>query len=92
MATESKQTKTTHILPLSALHAGQSGKVLEITGGWSLRRRLNQIGIHVGDRLQVVRGAVFGGPVLIRIHFCDIALGRGMAQRIIVEVNEKNVQ
>lgn len=78
----------TRILPLSALQAGQSGKVLEIEGGWHLRRRLNQIGIHVGDQLQVVRGAMFGGPVLIRIHFCEIALGKGMADRIIVKVNE----
>ncbi|MBN2354866.1 ferrous iron transport protein A [candidate division KSB1 bacterium] len=85
---DSKQKQSIRLLPLSQLLSGQSGKIVDITSGWHLRRRLNQIGIHIGDQLVVKRNTVLGGPVLILIHHCEIALGKGMAEKIIIHLNE----
>jgi len=60
-------------------------RVREIMGGWRIRQRLNQLGIHVGDALMVKRSGMFGGPILINIHDTDVAIGRGMARKILVE-------
>lgn len=72
---------------LSLCHIKKSGeyKVLDIQGGWGIRQRINQLGIHVGDRLLVKRSCIMGGPVLIQIHGMDVALGRGMARRVLLE-------
>ncbi len=56
--------------------------VLQIDGGWGVRHRLNQLGIHIGDKVYVKRGGPLGGPILIIVHNIHIALGRGMAHHI----------
>lgn len=54
-------------------------------GGWGIRQRLNQMGIHPGDQILVKRSAFMGGPVLIHVHGADVALGRGMTRKVVVE-------
>jgi len=61
-------------------------RILLIMGGWGVRRSLNQMGIQPGDRVRVLRRAPFGGPVLIDNHGTQVAVGRGMAEKIRVEV------
>ena len=61
-------------------------RILLITGGWGVRRSLNQMGIQPGDRVRVLRRAPFGGPVMIDNHGTRVAVGRGMAEKIKVEV------
>lgn len=63
-------------------------RVLEIEGGWNVRQKLNQIGIHVGDTIQVRRCGIAGGPVIIRTHGTEIAMGRRMADKIIIQLME----
>ena len=50
-----------------------------------LRRRLGQMGIHPGDIVTVLRYGALGGPILIEVHGFQVALGRGIASRILVE-------
>ena len=61
-------------------------RILLILGGWGVRRSLNQMGIHAGDQVRVLRRAPFGGPVLIDNRGTRVAVGRGMAEKIRVEV------
>ncbi len=52
-----------------------------------MSRNLACLGIHPGDRVSVVRRAPFNGPILVHVENSgvEIAVGRGMASRIIVE-------
>ena len=59
--------------------------VVEIEGGWRVRQRLNQMGIHPDDQILVKRSGAMGGPILIQIHGTEVAIGRGMARKIIVK-------
>lgn len=59
--------------------------VAEIEGGWRVRQRLNQMGIHPNDRILIKRSGAMGGPILIQIHGTEVAIGRGMARKIIVQ-------
>ena len=59
-------------------------RVLSIEGGWGARHRLNRLGIHPGDTILVKRGGIMGGPILIQIHGMEVALGRGMARKVVV--------
>ena len=62
-----------------------SGKVLVIEGGFQMRSNLNNRGIHVGDVLTVIRAGILKGPIVVRVHGMDVALGRRMASRIMME-------
>lgn len=73
-------------LSLDQISARQNAMISHIDGGWSVRQRLNQLGLHVGDVVQVKRGCTFGGPILINNKNYDIGIGRGMAQKIKVKL------
>ncbi len=52
----------------------------------SLIAKLNQYGLYQGDSLCVVRVAPLGGPLLVQVNGREIALGRDIAEKIIVEI------
>ena len=48
--------------------------------------RLSQYGLYPGDHARVLRIAPFDGPVLLEVRGMEIALGKNVAERILVEV------
>jgi ferrous iron transport protein A len=73
------------VTTLDQIRSNRHVTVVDVKGGWGLRRHINQLGIHPGDILTVLRHAAMGGPILIMIHGSQIAIGRGMASHISVE-------
>ncbi len=71
------------------MHAGQSGKVVEILGGTHLFNRLNSLGIRPGKRITKVSSMFLRGPVTVRVDRSQVAIGHGMAGKIVVDVEEK---
>lgn len=59
--------------------------IKQILGGPAVRKQLSQLGIHVGDRVMIKRSAPFGGPVLLEYRGTEVALGRAIADSIVVE-------
>ena len=57
-----------------------------ISGGWGVRRNLNELGLHVGDEVSVIRRAPFGGPLVIENRGHRVAIGKRLAEKIGVEV------
>jgi Fe2+ transport system protein FeoA len=77
---------------LDAVDAKQNVVVADIKGGWGVRQRLNQMGVHVHDVLRVRRCCSMGGPILVRVRGTEIAMGRGLARhiRVIAADEEKS--
>lgn len=70
---------------LNLIEEKKKARVIDIQGGWGVKRRLSQIGIHPGDVITVVRFGPLGGPMVIEVHGFQLALGRGVASQILVE-------
>jgi ferrous iron transport protein A len=66
---------------------GDFVRVIDFHGGINLRSKLIQYGIHPGDCLRLLRKAPLGGPLLVLCNEREIALGRGVADKIIVETD-----
>jgi len=73
---------------LDQIYENSKAKVIDIQGGAGIRQRLSQMGIHPGDTITMLRYGALGGPILIEIHGSQVALGRGIASRVIVEEME----
>jgi methylmalonyl-CoA/ethylmalonyl-CoA epimerase len=71
--------------PLTSLEFGERGIIREIQGGCRMQKRLLALGIFPGKEIVKLNAMAISGPVIIRINGCEIALGRGMAKRILVE-------
>lgn len=63
---------------------GKRARLISVQDG--LRTKLRQYGLHMGDSLRVLRAAPLGGPLLIEVNGREIALGRSVAEKIMVEV------
>ncbi|HER23608.1 MAG TPA: ferrous iron transport protein A [Candidatus Atribacteria bacterium] len=74
-------------ITLDSISENQKVKVMSISGGWGIRQRLSCLGIHPGDLITVKRSAIMRGPILISVHGNQVALGRGVAGKIIVEAD-----
>ena len=68
------------------MRAGQSGKVVQVLGGPGLVNRLNSLGIRPGKRITKVSSVFMRGPVTIQIDRAQVAIGHGMANKIVIEV------
>lgn len=73
------------IITLDRSKENQKVKVVSISGGWGIRQRLGCLGIHPGDMLTIMKSAIMQGPILVKIHGNQVALGRGIARKILVE-------
>jgi len=73
------------LLSLDRLSPGAPAVVRRLTGGNSFASRLAAMGLSVGSQVEVLqnRGR---GPVLALVRDTRIALGRGEAVKVMVEV------
>jgi len=61
---------------------GQEVELVAVHGGWGIRRRLAEMGFNPGVRLKVIHSG--GGPIIVALRDTRLALGRGMAHKIMV--------
>ena len=87
-------------LRLSDLRDGETGVITSIRvsrgrgrgegrrarRGWGFRKRLEDMGLTPGTKVTVVKSAPFHGPLEVYVRGSRLAIGRGMAERIFVEV------
>lgn len=66
----------------------ESGTIAQISGGHGLIRRLETMGVRPGVTIVKRSSQPLRGPVTIRVHGSELALGYGIACRIHVEVGE----
>ncbi len=74
-------------ITLAQMQTGQSGIVVQIYGGHGLVNRLGALGIRPGKRVTKVSSMFMRGPVTIQVDRAQVAIGFGMAKRIIVDLD-----
>jgi len=70
---------------LALMRRGQSGTVVQIQGGRGLVDRLNALGIIPGKRITKISSMLMRGPVTIEVDRVEVAIGFGMANKVIVK-------
>ena len=75
----------TSIIPLAAVSSGRRAKIVSIIGGRGLKEHLINMGLDIGSEIEVLRHGA-PGPFLIAIKETRLAIGQGMASKIMVSV------
>ena len=75
-------------LTLAEMRTGQTGTVVGVVGGHGLIRRLDALGIRPGKKVTKLSSTLFRGPVILRVDNAQVAVGFGMARKILVEVDK----
>ena len=72
--------------PLSLLRPGGQGTVVRIAGGKGFQENLRRRGIREGKIIEVITTHPIQGPLVLRIDNRETTIGKGMAQKIMVQV------
>ena len=73
-------------IPLTQMKRGETGRIISINGGFGFVRRLQSMNIRAGKRITKQSTIFRRGPITIRLDNTQVALGFGMASKILVEV------
>lgn len=74
------------IMDLTRLKTGETGLVKEIAGGWGVTSRLETLGIRSNVHLNKISSQLARGPVTVQVGNTRVAIGFGMAEKIIVQL------
>ena len=72
------------MMPLSMVGLNKEVKLVSITGGARIKKRLADLGLNIGMTITVLRKNG-GGPMILAVKDSRLALGIGMANKIMVE-------
>ena len=70
-------------MPLSMATQGEVVQVVAVRAGWGLQRRLAEMGLNPGVQIRVMNSQR-PGPVVIDVRGSRLALGQGVAHKIMV--------
>ncbi len=71
------------MMPLSMASRDKLLEIVSIVGGRNIKQRLSALGLYPGSVIKMVTND-FGGPLIVEVNNSKIAIGRGMAQKILV--------
>jgi Fe2+ transport system protein FeoA len=77
--------KRTTVVPLTALVPGQRAKLVRVEAGHQATHRMSELGLTHGVELEVLHRNSHG-PLLISVRDTRLAVGRGMANKVMVEL------
>ena len=82
-----EETTVVEEIAISKLATGELGIVRSYTGGRGMLGRCLSMGFTPGSLVKMLKN--FGsGPVLVKVHDTEVALGRGIAEKIVVTRNK----
>ena len=70
--------------PLTELKLGEEATIAAVQGGRGMQVRLRNMGLVEGQAVRKLSALAWGGPVVVMVKRTQIAIGRGMARRILV--------
>jgi Fe2+ transport system protein FeoA len=87
-ASKAKTVTDTEEIPLSKLASGHCGIIRSCGSGRSSLGRCLSLGFTPGSMVKMMEN-FSSGPVLVKVHDTEVALGRGLAEKITVYPNAK---
>ena len=73
-------------LKLTEIDSDRKCRVVDFDGGATMKTKLENLGIRIGNEITINNNSFMGGPITVMAGSTKVAIGRKMAERIIVEV------
>lgn len=77
------------VISLIEMKRGEAGIVTEIQGGMGATQRIRSMGIRIGKKIKKGEAHFWRGPQTVLVDNFRIAVGFGMASKIMVEVERQ---
>ena len=74
-------------LTLDKMRKNSRGRVVDLKGGSEFQRRMDSLGIHTDAVIMKKNAQALRGPINVTVGNTEIAIGHGMASKILVELS-----
>ncbi len=78
-------------ITLLSMRENETGYVAEVGGGGQLSSRLKTMGLYAGSQVTKRSPEKSSGPALVEIMGTRLALGRGMASKVLVKIHSRKL-
>ncbi len=79
------KSKQGQSLPLTMISPGEKAKIVSFKGGSQLKKKLSDMGLVCGEVIEVLGKS---GPIILNVKGSRLALGKGIAQKIMVTLED----
>ncbi len=79
---QAKQNQSTSKKSLSELGSKQAGVIAALHADQELYYRLVALGFRVGQKIEMIRRAIFNGPMHVRVGTTEVMLRKNEAEKI----------
>jgi Fe2+ transport system protein FeoA len=86
MLTVQSRHDSSNSFPLTYATQGQIVELIELRAGDALSSRLMALGLAIGTEIRIVQSDTNGAMILAVKHDARLAIGRGMAQKMMVRL------
>lgn len=74
---------------LARVKKGIKVKIVRIVAGATMSQRLSSLGLRPGACITKISDFAMKGPVTLRVGRATLALGHGMAEKVVVDADPK---
>lgn len=72
-------------MDLTQVKSQTKGIVVKILGGYGMMKKVETLGIRIGCEIEKLSSHMMRGPVIVKIGNTRVAIGYGMAKKIVVK-------
>ena len=72
-------------ISLSHLSLNREAEIVRFVGGYGLQHKLRVMGIREGHTIKIISKQPLRGPLTVEVNGCQLTLGRGLTQKIMVK-------
>ncbi len=72
------------MMKLTNLNTGDEGTLIDIEGGRGIKSKLFNLGLTPGIKIKIISKNGWG-PIVLKVRDGKIAIGRGMAEKILIK-------
>ena len=70
----------------------EEGVIVSLGGGPGAQCRLRALGLSEGQHVRNISRIAWGGPIILLVNRAQVAVGRGMARKIVVHVKGDRIE
>jgi ferrous iron transport protein A len=74
------------VIPLAEMDVNMEGVICKLDGGTDFQSRLQALNIRTGKRIKKISSNPFRGPIVVEVDSSRVAIGYGMARKVMVEI------
>ena len=78
------------MVSLADMKVNETGIIRKLGGGEQFQAKVHSLNVRVGKKIKKISKLILKGPVVVEVDNTRVAIGLGMARKVLVEVSDED--